>query len=78
MSEYTIRRQNGCYLIIGSIPVSEFVALMKTWENMDDEMIVDSRLAHRLGVNFVASSWALRPRRHSWPTKKTRSNTWTT
>jgi hypothetical protein len=53
MSQYTVRREEGCVVIEGSVPIDEFVGLVEVWERRDENMILDSMLAHRLGVNFV-------------------------
>jgi hypothetical protein len=42
-----------CILINGSIPVDEFCALVGAWEKRGEDMILDARLAAKLGTTFV-------------------------
>lgn len=53
---YVVISIRGCKVIEGAVPVSEFVALVKVWEDLQeaaDPWIVDALLAQDLCANFV-------------------------
>jgi hypothetical protein len=53
---YRVEGSHGCKVIIGAVPVSDFVALTRAWSELEqegEEWIVDGLLAQSLGANFV-------------------------
>lgn len=53
---YWVESAHGCKIIVGAIPVDDFVALTEAWAKHaqdSDKWIADSRLAESLEAGFV-------------------------
>jgi hypothetical protein len=54
---YTVQSVRGCKVVLGEIPIDDFVALSEVWARQyqieGDEWIADAVLAHRLGAALV-------------------------
>lgn len=56
LTAYTVTATRGCRVIDRPVPISEFCALVRAWEELQDpgdEWICDALLSSRLGVAFV-------------------------
>lgn len=53
---YTVRRAHDCIVVTGAIPLHEAGALLQAWAAINDDLIVCSDLAEKLGATLVVGT----------------------